>query len=475
MKLRKILRILLLLLLLILSYEMIGIFAGYKRQPVVSEEVKAATDISTYYNETSKVRERAAVIEDNGEALVQRVRLIENAENEIVLSTFAFHSDESGKIVLASLLNAAERGVKVRVVVDGFDGLTSMEGNPYFYALSSQENIEVKLYNPVNLLKPWKLMGRLHDKYLVVDGTTYIMGGRNTYNYFLGDYPGTINYDRDVLVHCETPVESSSVVWLMDYFETMWSYKDCKSFHEKLKDKEAASAKEAKKELEAFYNDYLESYGDMVYDDNYAADTVETEQIAVLANPIHTGAKEPVIWYQLAEIMKGAKKRVRIHTPYIICNQMMYDSWSEVAKTVPEFSVMTNSPTNNANPFGTADYRRNKEKVLDTGIEVWEYEGGASYHGKSVLIDDDISVIGSFNMDMRSVYLDTEMMLVIRSEEINKQLGANMQEYEQSSRQALKDGKYNNPYSVTPVEAKTTKKVISFLVQHLLGWARFLL
>lgn len=45
--------------------------------------------------------------------------------------------------------------------------------------------------------------------------------------------------------------------------------------------------------------------------------------------------------------------------------------------------------------------------MLGTGLEVWEYEGGYSYHGKSVLIDDDISVVGSFNIDMRSVYLDT--------------------------------------------------------------------
>ena len=51
------------------------------------------------------------------------------------------------------------------------------------------------------------------------------------------------------------------------------------------------------------------------------------------------------------------------------------------------------------------------------GINIWEYEGGYSYHGKSILIDDDLSVIGSFNMDMRSAYLDTELMLVIRSKD----------------------------------------------------------
>ena len=68
------------------------------------------------------------------------------------------------------------------------------------------------------------------------------------------------------------------------------------------------------------------------------------------------------------------------------------------------------SVANNGNPFGSADYARNRNRILNTGIDIWEYEGGYSYHGKSILIDDDLSVIGSFNMDMRSTYLDTELM-----------------------------------------------------------------
>ena len=54
--------------------------------------------------------------------------------------------------------------------------------------------------------------------------------------------------------------------------------------------------------------------------------------------------------------IKNAKERVRIHTPYIICNDMMYRTWQDVAKKVPELAVMTNSAANNGNPFGAADY-----------------------------------------------------------------------------------------------------------------------
>jgi putative cardiolipin synthase len=153
---------------------------------------------------------------------------------------------------------------------------------------------------------------------------------------------------------------------------------------------------------------------------------------------------------------------------------MMYNTWEEIAENVPNFSIMTNSVANNGNPFGSADYAKNRNKILNTGIDIWEYEGGYSYHGKSILIDDDISVIGSFNMDMRSTYLDTELMLVIRSKEINKQLEEGMMEYEKVSRQALEDGTYHDPYHVKPIELTKKRQRNVFLVQHLLGWARYL-
>ncbi len=123
---------------------------------------------------------------------------------------------------------------------------------------------------------------------------------------------------------------------------------------------------------------------------------------------------EQLIWI-IEVYITILKTAVKIHTPYIICNDMMYNTWEEIAENVSDFSIMTNSVANNGNPFGAADYAKNRNRILSTGINIWEYEGGYSYHGKSILIDDDLSVIGSFNMDMRSAYLDTELMLVIRS------------------------------------------------------------
>lgn len=470
---KKTVKTVLIILALFALYDLIGIFAAYKKQPDVSEDTKNEMQAENW-EEISAHPERAAVIEKNTDALLERVRLIRNAKKELVLSTFAFHSDNSGKIVTGALLEAADRGVHIRILADGFESWTSMEGNPYFYALSSNKNIEIKLYNRANPLKPWKLMGRMHDKYLVADGTAYILGGRNTYDFFLGDFPGHKNYDRDVLVVCDNPQKENSVNQLLDYFENIWKTDNCRYFHENAKLSKRKSVKEAALKAGEDYQKYFADYAVRIDDTDYTDETFETEKIALVANPIHTGAKEPVVWYKLGELMKNAKQRVKIHTPYIICNEMMYRTWEEIADNVPEFSVMTNSVANNGNPFGSADYAKNRGRIMDTGITIWEYEGGYSYHGKSILIDDELSVIGSFNMDMRSAYLDTELMLVIRSREVNRQLEDGMTEYERASRQVLENGDYLNPYNTEPVEFTKRRQMRVFLVQHLLGWARFL-
>ncbi|MDO5362130.1 MAG: phospholipase D family protein [Eubacteriales bacterium] len=473
MKFSKIIKKVLLVLALFLTYVLIGIFISYARHPKITEETKKNADIDRFY-EPAKSPERAVVVEKNGDALLQRIRLIKNAEKEIVLSTFAFHSDNSGKIVIGALREAADRGVKVKVLTDGFESWVAMEFNPYFHALSSHKNIEVKLYNRANPLKPWTLMGRMHDKYLVADRKTYMLGGRNTYDYFLGDFPGHKNYDRDVFVHCENPTSESSVEELLRYFERVWELNICSDFHEKEKLAEKKSVQEAAQEADKCYKAYFAENEAGICDRDYTKNTFETEKIALISNPIHTGAKEPTAWYEMGEVMKRASERVKIHTPYIICNDAMYNTWKEIAEAVPDFAVMTNSVTNNGNAFGASDYEKHKKEILDTGIDIWEYEGGISYHGKSVLVDDDISMVGSFNMDMRSAYLDTELMLVIRSKEINRQLETNLEEYEKDSRQALTNGEYNNPHNVEPVPMGKTMKRRIFLIGKLLNWARFL-
>ena len=169
----KIVKVILVVVGFVFMYELIGILVSYACQPKLSSGTIKNVNVEKYYEHTEGNEERAAVIEKNTDGLLQRIRLIHNARESVVLSTFSFRSDESGKIVMGALLDAADRGVKIRLLVDGFESWTSMEGNPYFYALSSHEQVEIKLYNRANPFKPWKIMGRMHDKYLIADGKVY--------------------------------------------------------------------------------------------------------------------------------------------------------------------------------------------------------------------------------------------------------------------------------------------------------------
>lgn len=139
-------------------------------------------------------------IEDTDSALLWRLQLIESAEREVIFSTFDLRADGSGQDLMAALYGAAQRGVRVRVIVDGLNGFLHLQNSGVLRALAAEENVEVRFYDPIDLLRPWKLNYRLHDKYLIADGSKYILGGRNSNDLFLGSYQENQNIDRDVLV-----------------------------------------------------------------------------------------------------------------------------------------------------------------------------------------------------------------------------------------------------------------------------------
>lgn len=450
---KKVVKILIVILLIFILYILLGVIVSYRKQPKISKEYQSGFQAIDCYGDTVSC-DRAYIIEDNEEALLERLKMMDRAQDRVILSTFEFRADESGKDILAALLQAAKRGVDVKILADGGPAFLSMDGNEYFYALAGMENVEIKIYNRINLLMPWKSMGRLHDKYVIVDDDLYLLGGRNTYDYFLGDH-GYKNYDREVLVYSTKPGEQeSSIHQLEAYFESIWELDVCTVF----KSQNTKKTLSARKELEERYQKIKDKYPELAEAEDYRAKTFEVNKITLLSNPTHVYAKEPTVFYSLTEIMKQSEGDISIHTPYIICNDWMYDSFREICDRNPDTVLLTNSAANNGNPFGASDYLSNKGRLVDTGLTIYEYEGGVSYHGKSIAIGNRLSIIGSFNMDMRSVYLDTELMLVIDSEDMNSQLRENMQVYEEASVKVLDKENYEIPEGVERQEISAEKR-----------------
>ncbi len=458
----------LLLFLLYLVYAGTSIYLTYRRQPPVSEAWKAGFRPENCCSDTVSC-DRARIVEDNADALQLRLRMVEHAKERVILSTFEIRTDESGKDMLAVLLAAAERGVRVQVITDGWPALINMRGDPCFDAFAAAENVELRVYNPLNPLIPWKVMGRLHDKYLIVDDDVYLLGGRNTYDFFLGGR-GYQNYDRDVLVWTADPDSGeSSIHQVEDYFRKIWNRKDCRTFRGRSDGETEAALEELRERVQRIREEH--PTGEKP---DYAAITYETNRITLLSNPTHVYAKEPTLFYSLTELMKHAGGSITIHTPYIICNDWMYDSFREICRRNPDTSLMTNSPPNNGNPFGASDYMKHKDQLLATGLKIYEYEGGVSYHGKSIAMGDRLTAVGSFNMDMRSVYLDTELMLVIDSRDVNAQMREIMAGYQASAVRVLDLDRYEVPENVKRQEftEERLKKVRD--VMHF-NWLRFLM
>lgn len=276
---------------------------------------------------------------------------------------------------------------------------------------------------------------------------------------------------RDVLVYSTNPEhQESSIYQLEAYFESVWGMEECTFFESRRTEKVSM----AQEKLEERYEKIRREYPVLEETTDYVRMTFEVNKITLLSNPTHVYTKEPTVFYSLVEIMKQSKGEILIHTPYIICNEWMYESFQEICDRNPDTSLLTNSAANNGNPFGASDYLINKERLVDTGLNIYEYEGGVSYHGKSISVGNRLSIIGSFNMDMRSVYLDTELMLVIDSEAVNRQLRENMQVYEAASVKVLDKENYEIPENVKQQEiSKKNKWKINIL--KIFNWFRFLM
>ncbi len=463
------------LLLFILLYFILGTMAPFLNYQKISSHTVSSFDAKSFRQKTAGC-DRVGILETNDSAWEERMRLLNRAKERIILTTFDMRPGESTKDILSVILHKAEEGVKVQILVDGVSGAVRMEGQELFYALSSHPNVEIKLYNALNLFLPWKLQGRMHDKYVLVDEEAYILGGRNTFDYFIGTYTDkNVSHDREVLVfNTEPGNQNSSLYELEQYFEGIWNQKECTYFHNQEKLAENQKVMEQRVMLQERYSQLVEDWPDLFCSDwDYRECTYEAGCIRLLSNPTHIYGKEPVVFYDLVQLMKTAQERIIIQTPYIVCNSYMCEQLSSLTEVVPDMKILLNSVENGDNFVASSDYLRNKKSIVDMGIPLYEYDGGISLHGKSILIDHDLSVIGSYNLDLRSSYVDTELMLVIESEGLNQELESYLNDMEKDSRKVLDENTYEIPEHLIMQKAPLWKwmawSVFGFVLQPFRG------
>lgn len=437
-----------------------GAILPYIKQKDVSDDF--AKQVESYFGKSDATSvDRATLVENTVDAFDSRYQLIASSEETL---DFAYHTmqiGESTDVLFAEIYKAADRGVAVRIYLDGKAGAMSSNIKSRLKAMSAHPNIQVKYYNPINIFKPWQLQSLLHDKFIIADDQYLLLGGRN-----IGDryyepkgYTGNVAEDRDVLVwNTGENVEDSVISQAKDYMDLLWNYENTKS----LKGKESNSLinemialeESFKKDNPKFFTRDLDSFKD---------ETVATNGVHLVHNPINSGSKEPWVGYFLGRLADKAESSVLIQTPYSTGNKKLLERLTENAQE-KEMVMLTNSIGSTPNFPAFSNYYSNRKKFVATGVEIYEYQSTNSIHGKSMVFDDRISAVGSFNLDDRSFYLSTETMLIIDSPEFAEILTGAIEDFMGSSLKVMPDNTYEKNEHVAEIEASFFKKAMLWVV-----------
>lgn len=386
--------------------------------------------------------DQAAVIDDGEKSIGLRLDLINQAQKSLEIAYHSLHKGAMAHLFYGAVLEAADRGVQVRVVMDGiFHGFYGAMRD-LKYILEAHPNIKFRLYEPFHFYRPWRWNNRLHDKIMIVDGRIGLISGRNIGDryYLTDDLTEQFVLDLDVVVSTEEPENPHSVVnQISAYFSELWEH----PFTQEMSFFFRSHKKENGKELRQAFSRHVEQaraeYSGLLLNAAPLLDqqSIPVERIRLIHNPITRGKKDPWVWATLVNLANEARDSIVVQSPYIIPTRGMLKYLEEESLAGKEVLLLTNSLAASPNLFGMAGYKGKRRFLADWVTEIWEYYGPGSLHGKCILFDDNLSAVGSFNMDARSSFLSTETILVVESEEFNSHLRGIMQKHTQYSQPIL--------------------------------------
>ncbi|MBC8090256.1 MAG: phospholipase D family protein [Phycisphaerae bacterium] len=395
-------------------------------------------------------------LEEGDVSMVARAWLTEAAERTIDVQYFIFTADNIGLIAVDYLLRAANRGIRVRLLVDDFMVKADAEA---LLALDAHPNLEIRLYNPsTNIGKklPAKILNlttdfrgfnqRMHNKTFIVDGQAVITGGRNIADEYF-DYDHAYNFrDRDVLLLGGASVEvqrSFDLFWedalsapIASLVQPTVTAPDTATVYRYLHNYACDPAnfwpqvRERIKSVPVAF-DHIRESGALVWSDSVTFVTDAPGKNAGTDGLGGGGASTD----ELIRLIKGAQKSVTIQSPYLVTTGLSQGLFREVIARGVRVRILTNSLASTDNLEAFSGYQRERNALLAIGVEIYEFKPDAAVrrqvmtgalqttidyaptfglHAKSMVVDDNVAVIGTFNLDPRSANLNTECIVVAR-------------------------------------------------------------
>lgn len=453
-----------------------------------------STDISDISGELSKPmppsgeNDRVALVETAEDAISVRLDLIENSKSYIDISYYKVTDGKVAKLVLGSLLEAADRGVKVRILLDGVIQLINIgsEINNIFSGFESHPNIELKLYEPLNLLLPISWNNRLHDKIIIVDNEFALMGGRNIEDrfYLSKEYGERFVRDREVLIYNykqkNKDNSSPSVIDdMQSYYDNMWEHKYSKPKYRYMSkrriNKGERSLENLRLEHESFKKEFLKNYFKNMKIVNWKEQTFPTEGVRFISNPIVRTSKDPRCLKAIMHLSSESRDNIIIQSPYIVPSKNISLLFKQYQINLENINLLTNSSASSPNIVAFSAYKNYKKKMVDNGLNIYEYQGPGSIHAKTAIFDGKISMVGTFNIDPRSSYLSTESMVIIDSKDFSEHLISVMQTNLNYSLKVGSNYNYVDEEGFPSYEVTRAKKIVISILSKITSLFEFLI
>ncbi|MDT0500455.1 MULTISPECIES: phospholipase D family protein [unclassified Halomonas] len=389
-------------------------------------------------------------LSDAYEAFAARMLLAEAAEQTLDLQYYIWHNDTAGSLLFDAVRRAADRGVRVRLLLDDNNTVGLDET---LAALDAHPGIEVRLFNPFVVRSP-RAIGyvtdfsranrRMHNKSFTIDNQVTIIGGRNVGDEYFGATSGVLFSDLDVMAI--GPVVQDVSEDFDRYWHSQSSYPASRLLESVGREGLAQMAAEAEQArglpssqgyLAALEANGLVSglvRGDLAFE--WANTWMVSDDPS---KGLGEAQEQELLTTRLGDLLGAPRRQLDLVSPYFVPMEEGTEWLAGLAEQGVRVRVLTNSLEATDVAAVHAGYSKRRRDLLDAGVELFELKrsgamdvithgspfgrfgsSGSSLHAKTFAVDEEWVFIGSFNFDPRSARLNTEIGFLIESPALAK-------------------------------------------------------
>ena len=394
---------------------------------------------------------------DGRDALVSRIMLARAAQETIDVQYYIWQTDTTGWILLDELRMAAERGVRVRMLLDdnGIPGLDNVLAD-----LAEMDNVEIRLFNPFTLRQPkllsyvfdpFRLNRRMHNKSMTVDGVATVIGGRNIGDIYFAYGEGTAYFDYDVLAvgpGAEDVSQDFDRYWTSG---SSYNALDILDPSDGGLDELASAVAQATQSSQASEYAKVLNSGPVISRLLAGEDLFEWTTVKLISDDPSKGLGEAdrsdLLLGRLAEIMGRPERSLDLVSAYLIPGAAGTALFEDYLESGVETRLVTNSLEATDVPIVHSAWMGYRDQLVRAGAEVLELRSRpgktetsslsqiltgsqSSLHAKTFAVDGERIFIGSFNFDPRSAALNTEMGFLVESSQIARALSESLDQTE---------------------------------------------